>query len=461
MSSTALKQVKSLSRIDLEDYQVRAVEYVNANPKCALWVDCGLGKTAVTLTAMAHQLMSFMVNKVLVVAPLTVCESTWPDEIEKWRDLFSFTPKVSMILGKSKDRFKAINADADIYIINIENFIWLLNNLYKDWPFDWVVLDESSLFSAHNAVRFKKFRCVLDQIDRVTQLTGTPASNGLMKVWSQIYLLDKGKRLGKNITAFRRKYYSTYRLDTHIQYTILPKADDEIHDQLRDIVFRLDADDYLKMEPLKKVFHQIHLGVKARKFYTKLANELIVELENGKTVTAVNAAVLTNKLLQCANGAVYIDDTKDWEHIHDHKLDMLEHIIAETDAPVLVGYNFKSDLVRLQKRFPKAISIKEDNAVKRWNNREIPILLAHPASAGHGLNLQTGGNVLVWFGLNWSLELFLQFNARLRRKGQEKPVICHLLIADNTVDDTVIKALEGKEVTQNNLLNALKTQVAA
>jgi len=397
----------------------------------------------------------------LVVAPKKVTVDTWPDEIKKWSELFNFPVRSSLMVGTPKQRLTAANTDADIYMINVENLAWLVDNFRKSWRWDWLVMDESSLFKDHSTKRFKKLKSVMHRVDRVTQLTGTPASNGLLNIWSQIFLLDQGERLGRTITEYRRRYFNEIRKGDWTDYQIKPGAEQEIYDKLADIVFRLDGDDFLKMEPLKRVFHEIKLDTKARKFYDQLARDLIVEIENDDVVTAVNKAVLTNKLLQCANGAVYIDESEStrWEHIHDEKLDQLEHIIVETGSPILVAYNFKSDLVRLKWRFPNAVDIKEPNAVNRWNNGEIDILLAHPASAGHGLNLQAGGHAMVWFGLNWSLELYQQFNARLRRKGQTKPVICHHLVVENSVDQNVLDALDGKEVTQTALLNALKEQV--
>ena len=461
MSSTALKTSPGLSRVDLEPYQHRAVTYTNTHPFCALWVDCGLGKTAVTLTSIADQLQTFQASKILVIAPKKVAVDTWPDEIKKWSELFNFPVKASLMVGTPKQRMTAATCDADVYIINVENLAWLVDQFFKNWRWDWVVLDEASLFKDHSTKRFKKLKSVLGQIDRVVELTGTPASNGLLNIWSQIFLLDRGERLGRTITEYRRRYFNEVRKGDWTDYQIKEGAEQEIYDKLSDIVFRLDGDDYLKMEPLKRVFHTLKLDTKARKFYDQLASDLIIEMENEQVITAVNKAVLTNKLLQCANGAVYVDETNStqWEHIHDEKLDHLEHIITETGSPVLVAYNFKSDLVRLRERFPDAIDIKEPGAVERWNRGEIDLLLAHPASAGHGLNLQHGGHVMVWFGLNWSLELYQQFNARLRRKGQTKPVICHHLVVENSVDQNVLDALDGKEITQTALLNALKEQV--
>lgn len=464
MSLTKLNKSPALSRIDLEDYQHRGVEFIKSHPSCALWVDCGLGKTATTMTALSDYLTSCMVHKVLVVAPKKVTVETWPDELEKWSGLFDFPVRQSLIVGNPKQRTKAAEADADIYLVNIENLVWLIKQYGKKWPWDCVVLDESSKFKDRSTNRWKYLKSMLGQIDHVIELTGTPSPNSLMDLWSQIYLLDKGERLGRTISAFRNKYFNITRRGNYTEYNLKEGAEQEIYDKVADLVFRLDGKDYLKMDPIKNVYHQIKLPEKAKKFYKQLATDLIVELEQTEqTVTAINKAVLTNKLLQCANGAVYVDEseTREWKHIHDEKLDALEHIIEETGSPVLVAYNFQHDLVRLRERFPQAVDVKEDGAIDRWNKGEIPVLLAHPASAGHGLNLQAGGHVLVWFGLNWSLELYQQFNARLRRKGQKFPVICHHLVVEGTVDQNVLDALEGKNVTQSALLDALKEQVAA
>ena len=463
MSSTALKISDQLSRTNLEFYQEKAADYINTHDFCALWVDCGLGKTASTLAAIADQLSCCMASKVLVIAPKKVAVDTWPDEIEKWSGLFDFPVTYSLMVGTPKQRQKAASVNADIYIINVENLAWLIKEYKSAWAWDWTVLDESSLFKSHSTKRFKALKSMLRDITRVTQLTGTPASNGLMNVWSQVYLLDRGERLGRTITDFRRRYFTENRRGDWTEYVIKPGAEQEIYDKLSDLVFRLDGDDYLKMDPIKNVYHNISLPSDAVDFYQSLVSDLIVEMSADTIVTAVNKAVLTNKLLQVANGAVYLENEDgerldEYEIIHDEKLDRLEHIIEETGSPILVAYNFRHDLERLKSRFPHAVDVKEPGAVARWNAGKIELMLAHPASAGHGLNLQDGGHVMVWFGLNWSLEYYQQFNARLRRKGQKKPVLCHHLIAESTVDKTVLEALDGKNVTQEALLNALKDQ---
>lgn len=462
MSLTKLNKSPVLSKANLEEYQHRGVEFIKSHPNCALWVDCGLGKTATTMAALGDHLQVCMVHKVLVVAPKKVTVETWPDELKKWSGLFSFPVQSSLIVGTPKQRVTASEKTADIYLVNIENLVWLIKKYGQTWPWDCVILDESSKFKDGSTKRFKALKSVLSKITTMIQLTGTPAPNGLMGLWAQIFLLDRGERLGRTITGFRRKYFDAQRRGEYTEYTIKEGAEEEIYELVSDVVFRLDGDDYLKMDPIKNVHHRVTLPNEAVEFYQQLVRDLIVELEDSdQVVTAINKAVLTNKLLQCANGAVYVDEseTGEWKHIHDEKLDILEHIINETGSPVLVAYNFKHDLVRLRERFPDAVDVKETNAVERWNRGEIPILLAHPASAGHGLNLQAGGHVMVWFGLNWSLELYQQFNARLRRKGQTKPVICHHLIAEDTVDEKVLDALDGKDLTQSALLDALKEQV--
>jgi len=463
MSLTALKTSPGLSKANLEDYQHRGVEFLHNTDFAALWVDCGLGKTAITLTGIAELWSARMVSKILVVSTKKVVEETWPTEIKDWSNLFPIQPRFSLITGTPKQRTKAADSDADIYATNVENFTWLVKNYGKTWPWDWIVMDESSLFKDHSTGRFKAFKKIRHKVDRITQLTGTPASKGLLHLWAQVYLLDQGERLGRTVTAYRRKYFDAFNRGQYTEYVLKEGAEQEIHDKVRDLVFRLDGDDYLKMEPVRKVYHRMEMTSESSETYKQLARDLILEMEQDQVVVAANNAVLSNKLWQCANGAVYLSETenREWKHIHDLKLDKLEQIVEETAAPVLVAYNFQHDLERLRGRFPNAVNVKEPGAIERWNKGEIDILLAHPKSAGHGLNLQHGGNVLVWFSLHWSLELYIQFIARLRRKGQKKPVICHHLVVEGTVDEQILLTLDGHNVTQTELLNAMKEQVAA
>ncbi len=445
-----------LERDQLHAYQIRSAEFIKDNPSCALWVDMGLGKTVSTLTALVDLFDRFEIGKVLIIAPLRVAQYTWGDEIKNWEHTRQLTHCV--LAGKpAKQRLQAVLYDnSDIHLINRENVKWLVDETRKNWQYDTVIIDESSSFKSPSAQRFKALKKVLPSIDRIVELTGTPASNGLLDIYSQVFLLDCGERLGKTMTAYKSRYFDSDYMGYN--FTIREGAEQQIYDKLGDIVLRLDAEDYLKMPARIDNKIEVHLPIKARQQYAELEKEFILELESD-TVTALSAASLTGKLLQCANGALYVNDEGGYQTLHDAKLDALDEIVAETSEPILVAYNFKSDLARLKKRYPKAVAIDERNAMKRWNEGKIDMLLAHPASAGHGLNLQKGGSTIVWFGLNWSLELYQQFNGRLHRQGQTKPVVVHHIVAKDTVDETVLTALTEKNITQKALLNALKDDI--
>ena len=450
----SLKQ--KLNRDRLHGYQVRAVDFIKTTPCAALWVDMGMGKTATTLTALADFLDSFEVGHVLVIAPLRVAHHTWPREIETWQHTRHLT--YSVIAGTSSQRLKVLYDNAEIHIINRELVPWLVETLGKRWPYDMVVIDESSSFKSSKSKRFKALKKMLPDIDRMVQLTGTPASNGLLDVWSQMFLLDRGERLGRTFTGFKtRFFYSDYQ-----GYRWSPRdgAAQQIYDRLSDICLTLSAEDYLQLPDRVDNVIELAMPSEAQGQYRELERDFLVQLGRGEVV-ANNAAALTGKLLQFCNGAVYTDDAGSWEPVHSKKMDALEDIVdASVGQPVLVAYNYRSDIARLKDRFPRAECIGDSsNAIDRWNAGEIPMLLAHPASAGHGLNLQGGGNIIVWFGLNWSLELYQQFNARLHRQGQTKPVVIHHLAVQESVDMTVLEALAGKHTTQKALLDALKQDI--
>lgn len=460
MSSTALKTAPAFSRDKLHDYQKRAVSFIKDNPSCALWVDMGLGKTVTVLTAVADLLDSFEAHRVLIIAPLRVALNTWPSEIRTWDHLRHLTFK--NIAGDPKARAGIVGGDAsEIHIINRELVPWLIDHCQKNklgWPYDVVVIDEASSFKSSRTKRFKSLRKALPAITRLIELTGTPASNGLLDVWSQIFLLDRGQRLGKTFTGFRDRYFVS---DFHgYNWTLRKDADQKIYDQLEDICLTLTAADYLDLPDRIDNVVVIDLPQPARDQYSELEREFLFEIGD-ETVEVLHAAALTNKLLQFANGAIYTDDQGAWAEVHDAKLDAFADTVSEAaGSPLLVAYNYKTDVERLLKRFPHAQVLGKDPAqIDAWNRGEIPILLAHPASAGHGLNLQKGGHTIVWFGLNWSLELYQQFNARLHRQGQDKPVIIHHLAVQDTVDETVLAALGRKDVTQRALLNALKADI--
>ncbi len=441
------------------EYQRYATNKILTQNAVGLFLDMGLGKTVISLTAVNELLYNYFdVSNVLVIAPLRVAQTTWPDEVRKWDHLQHLT--ISKILGSVKERRAALNTPADIHIINRENVVWLVGEYGKKWPFDMVIIDELSSFKSTKAKRFRVLRRVRPCVKRIVGLTGTPAPNGLIDLWAQVYLLDQGERLGKTITGYRNRYFVPGRRNRHVIYEWDPKpeAEEAIYKKLDDICVSMKAEDWLEMpEKIDRVV-PVQIPEKAREKYEQLERDLLLPYEGGD-VTADNAAVLSGKLLQLANGAVY-DENGAVKEIHSAKLEALDDIIeAANGRPVLVFYAYRHDLARLQERLPEARILDTEKDIEDWNRGMIPVGLAHPASAGHGLNLQTGGNIIVWFGLTWSLELYLQAVARLYRQGQEKSVIVHHLVAENTIDEDVMKALESKDVTQEALLEAVKARI--
>lgn len=443
------------------DYQEYSIKKIIDNKQAGLFLDMGMGKTVSTLTAVSELMHNYFdVQKTLVIAPLRVAKYTWPEEVEKWDHLRYL--KISKILGSKKQRLKALNEPADIYIINRENVVWLVEHFEKRWPFDMVVIDELSSFKSNKSKRFRALRKVRPFIKRIVGLTGTPTSNGLIDLWPQLYLLDRGERLGKTITGYRQRYFIPGRSDPsrHIVYEWIPKenAEEKIYEKIGDICVSMKSIDYLNLPD--RVDHEIrfNLSPKSREKYERLERDLLLPFKNGDIV-ADSAAVLSNKLLQMANGAVY-DEHGQVRHIHNEKLDALEELIEQANGkPVLVFYNFKHDLERLQERFKEAVPLQTDEDYEKWNRGEIPILLTHPASAGHGLNMQRGGNIIIWYGLTWSLELYQQANARLHRQGQTQAVHIYHLIANDTIDERVMIALKNKALTQDALLEAVKARI--
>lgn len=444
-----------LNRNDLHDYQNRAIDTIIAQPKCALWLDMGLGKTVSTLTAATDLLDSLTVNKILIVAPLRVANNTWHNELANWEHLKGLT--YSICTGTEKKRISALHRDVDLYIINRENIKWLVEYYGKKWPFDMIVIDESSSFKSAASQRFKALRKVLPYVDRVVELTGTPTSNGLMDLWAQMYLLDFGERLGRNMTAYKGRFFESDYMG--YKYTPRKGSDKIIYGLIDDLCITMLAEDYLELPKRIDLRVPVQLPPKLEKEYDTLEKEFIATI-NDEEIEALNAATLAGKLLQFCNGAVYTDEHKNWTELHDLKIKALQDIVEDNpDENILVAYNYKTDLIRLQKAFPDAVVLdKAGECIATWNDGKIKMLLAHPASAGHGLNLQHGGSMIVWFGLNWSLELVQQFNARLYRQGQTKPVRIVSIVADGCIDDTVQQAIAGKAKTQSDLLNALKVK---
>ncbi|WP_411679875.1 SNF2-related protein [Clostridium thailandense] len=438
-------------------YQEYATKWILDKPKAGLLMDMGLGKTVCTLTAIKELIYNYFdIVKALVIAPLRVAEDTWTVEAEKWDHLKHL--KISKILGTEKERRAALNIKADIYVINRENVVWLVKECGKKWSFDMVVVDELSSFKSPKSQRFKALRKV--GAKRIVGLTGTPSPNGLMDLWSEIYLLDQGERLGRTLTSYREQYFMPDKRNQNIIFSYKPKeeAEEVIYKKLSDICISMKAEDYLELPERIDNIISVKLQKDEEEKYKKFEKELLLPLKDSDIV-ANNAAVLTNKLLQFANGAIY-DENDEVVEIHNEKLKALEEIIeAASGKPVLIFYAYKHDRDRLKKYFKNAKELKTSEDIKKWNNGEIEIMLVHPASAGHGLNLQAGGNIIIWFGLTWSLELYQQANARLYRQGQKQNVIIHHLVAKGTIDDDVMKALENKSVGQEVLLQAVKARI--
>lgn len=442
-----------LSRDDMHDYQNRAVQFIKDKGRCALLLDMGLGKTTSTLTAVSDLLDGFMVNKVLVIAPLRVANSVWAQESQKWSHLKHLSTNVCT--GTERQRIAALSSQADVYTINRENVPWLVKHFGKKWPFDCVVIDESSSFKSASSQRFKALKKILPDTQYMVLLTGTPSPNGLLDLWSQIYLLDFGASLGRTMGGYKQRFFDS----DHMGYKFTPRvgSDERIRSLINDFCLSMSAVDYLELPERINLNVEIELDAKARKFYEQFEKELLAELDNGEVVEALNAAVLANKLLQVSNGFTYTDDKKNWQTVHSAKLDALKELVEQNDEPMLVAYNYKIDLERIIEAFPDAIVLDSDpETIARWNRGDIKMLLAHPASAGHGLNLQAGGALCVWFGLNWSLELYQQFNARLHRQGQTKPVRIVHIVAKGCIDERVLTVLADKDAVQSKLLNALK-----
>lgn len=441
------------SRIDLHEYQERAIAFIHDRKQCALWLDLGLGKTVTTLTAIVDLLDGFAASRALVIAPLRVANSVWKQEATHWQHLRHL--KIEIATGSEKSRIAALCREADINVINRENVEWLVKHFGNRWPFDVVIVDESSGFKNPSSKRFKALRKVIPRSPYRVLLTGTPSPNGLLDLWSQFYLLDLGQTLGRTMTGYKQRWFES----DHFGYRWTPRkgAADEIKSAIAPMTMSMAAADYLQLPDRIDSVIKVQLPQQRLAEYQKFEKEFVLELQSGE-LTAANAAVMANKLLQYCNGAMIVDAAGSWEEIHQLKLDTLADLIDDNSGEsILVAYNYRADLERLQKRFPQAVALDKDpETINRWNRGEIPLLLAHPASAGHGLNLQHGGSIVVWFGLNWSLELDQQFNARLHRQGQTCPVRVIRLVADGCLDETVCQAIASKARTQQDLIDAVK-----
>lgn len=444
-------------------YQSYCINRLLTDPALGLYLDMGLGKTVITLTAINDlRFNRFAISRVLVIAPKKVAEATWSREASKWNHLKHL--RVVTVLGTVKQRIRALNTPGDVWIINRENIPWLVEYYRNAWPFDMVVIDESTSFKNHQAKRFKALTWVRRSISRIVELTGTPAPNGLLDLWAQIYLLDEGQRLGKHITHFRERYFEPDQRNAQQVFSYQPKpgADEVIRQLIGDICVSMKAEDYLELPDITVDDIPVVLDAAARKQYDKLEREMLLEVDES-IIDAGTAAVLSNKLLQLCNGAVY-DDEGGVAEIHRCKVEAFLELVEQLHGqPALVFYNFRHDVARIEKALAKSglrvrrLSGPQDEL--DWNARQIDILLAHPASAAYGLNLQDGGNHVIWFGLNWSLELYQQANKRLHRQGQKQKVIVHHLTVMDARDEDVAAALADKGATQDRLIESLKARI--
>lgn len=440
------------------NYQKFATDFIINHPVSAVLLEMGLGKSVISLNAINELMLDYFdVSRTLVIAPLRVANSTWPDEIKKWDHLKHLN--YSVVIGSEKERLDALGKPAHIYLINRENVDWLITKSGVPWKFDMVVIDELSSFKSYQAKRFKSLLKVRPKIKRIVGLTGTPSSNGLMDLWAEFRLLDMGERLGRYITYYRQNFFVPDKRNQQMIFSYKPKdgTEKKIYSLISDITISMKSKDFLKMPECLMNEVIVTLSDKEQKLYDSLKQDMVLSLEENE-IDAINAAALSNKLLQMSNGAVYNDD-KESLHIHDRKLDALEDLIEGANGkPVLVAYWFKHDLEKIKDRFDVR-EIKSAKDISDWNEGKIPVALIHPASAGHGLNLQAGGSTLIWFGLTWSLELYQQTNARLYRQGQDSTVVIHHILTKGTIDEDVMKALKAKEKIQDALIDSVKARL--
>ena len=447
------------------NYQKYAIDFILEHPIAAILLDMGMGKTSIVLTAIMELIYDkFEVNKVLIIGALRVARTTWPEEIKKWEHLNGL--RYSVVVGTAAERKAALKSDADVYIINRENVPWLIEQSGMPFDYDMVVIDELSSFKSWQSKRFRSLMKVRPQVKRIVGLTGTPSSNGLMDLFAEFKVLDMGKRLGRFIGQYREWYFKPDRMNGPIVYTykLLPGAEEAIYKKISDITISMKGTDYLDMPELISTEYKVYLDEEEKAKYQALKEELVLQLPDGE-VTAANAASLSGKLSQLANGAIY-DDDGSVNIFHQKKLDGLEDLIESANGkPMLVAYWFKHDLSRITERLSQLgvhyEKLDSDASIQRWNKGQIDVGLIHPQSAGHGLNLQSGGNIMIWFGITWSLELYQQTVARLWRQGQtEKTVSVIHIVTDGTVDERILKALEAKDLTQSALIDAVKVEVS-
>ncbi|MBS6101347.1 MAG: DEAD/DEAH box helicase [Actinomyces sp.] len=446
-------------RYQPHNYQTTATQFIIDHHEAAIFLGMGLGKSVITLSAIWQLMLDyFTIHRVLVIAPLRVARDTWPTEIAKWDHLRGLT--VSVAVGTKQDRLNALAASAMVTIINRENIPWLVNQMGGSWPFDMVIIDELSSFKNHRAKRFTALVKMRPHVKRWVGLTGTPAANGLMDVWAQFRLLDGGERLGRFITRYRERWFVPDKRNGMQVFTYKPRvgAEDEIYGAIGDMTLSMRTTDHLQLPELTVTTMPVKLEPEERRVYEQLKSDLVLQLGEA-TIDAANAAALSGKLLQLASGAIYTSDGQ-WTAVHERKLDALEDLVeAANGNPLLVAYWFTHDRERITARFPHARELKASVDIEAWNRGEIALGLIHPASAGHGLNLQSGGHLLVWFSLTWSLELYQQTNARLYRQGQLEPVTITHLVAEGTLDEAVLRALDAKDATQAALIDAVAHEI--
>lgn len=443
-------------KFEPHSYQQVAIKEIMDKPSTGLFLDMGLGKTAITLTAVADLIALEEISKVLVIAPLKTAQNTWGTELEKWDHLSGLT--MSLVLGSAKQRLAALDAEADIYVINRENVVWLCE-LKRDWDFDMVVIDELSSFKNSAAKRFKALRKKIPMAKRVVGLTGTPAPNGYMDLWAEVYLLDRGARLGRTIGVYRQSYFHPVKMNGHVVYEwgLNKGAKEMIDKHLTDLCMSIKSDDVLDLPEFVETDMYVDMSTSERRIYDRFGRDRVLpEID----VVGAQAATVRGKMLQMANGFIY-DDDKTAHFIHNHKIEALKELVeAANGRPVMVFYSFIEDKRRILEEFPEARELKTDADYRAWNRGEIPVLVAHPASAGHGLNMQDGGNIMIWYGLPDSLELYQQGVKRLHRQGQKNTVYIYRILTKNTHDEDILRSLARKERTQDSLLQALKARIS-
>lgn len=448
-------------RSDMHGYQRRAVEFIRAGPAAALWIDVGLGKTVTTLTALSDLLDAFEVRNALVVAPLMVAKTVWSSEVNNWRHLRHL--RCAAMVGTREERLAALHTRADFHTINVENIQWLERQLKAErlgFPWDMLIIDESSKFKKRDGQRFYALCRMSKRTKRVVELTATPAPNSYTELWPQFYLLDRGQRLGLTVSGYRLRYFTQDDPDGR-RFTLKPGAKAAIHRKIQDITIALKKEDYLKLPECVDIVHRVELSPTEMATYERLERTFVAPVAGG-TIDAISAAALTGKLLQLANGQVY-DGDKVVHVLHDHKIQCLREIVEEVgNEPMLIVYSHRSDARRILKEFPDATLIDKNPAtITAWNEGLIPKLVLNPLAAGHGLNLQFGGRNLVWYGLTWSLEQYIQVIGRLHRQGQIKPVRNHLIVASRTIDEDILAVLDIKNRSQTGLLDAMKRRIAS